>query len=171
MKPSDPSKEEVMARINERYGSLTNPSFHWVQGECDRDAYKSLRTTLAEHFDMEDITDLNSDVSFGYELGSKRQARAWTIRLSMLGPYAMIYRHDGYLQNTIMDGPDDIQTSEEKLLVETCRAEGCAVLSFDLLSVPVPLRLFDAAPDRVRVYQALFSDVDFLPGEYEQSRK
>lgn len=166
-----PTKDEVLRRVIERYGSLERPDFHWVQIAYDRDPYADLRRKLSERFDLTDITDLNSDVSFAYELRSREGDGAWTLRLSMVAPYAALIRHAPRMPaEAIVDGPRDAKSGAETFIVEACHSVGCEVLHRDVLGLPVRLRLFETAPERVRAYQALFSDIDFLPGEYGGAR-
>jgi hypothetical protein len=155
----------------ERYGSLETPTFHWVLDEYKRDPYEAVRRNLGSKFELVDVTDLNSDVSFAYDLRSKHSLEAWTLRLSMVGPYATVIRHEGPPAEAILDGAGGARTDEERAVVDACQTAGCDVLSRQILGSPVALRLFDTSPERVRFYQALFSDVDFLPGEYEQDRQ
>jgi hypothetical protein len=128
-----------------------------------------LRGELSRVFDLKDVTDLNYDVSFGYELRAKEDTRkAWTLRLSMVGPYSVLIRHSPpHPSAAIVNGPADATSADEQLIVRQSQSFGFDVLSRELLNIPVSLRLFATAPERVRVYQALFSDDDFLPGEYE----
>lgn len=163
--------DEILPRVVARYGSMEKPDFHWVKAEYDRDPFVALRAALGSRLEVTDVTDLNSDVSFAYDLKSRGGDGVWTLRLSMVGPYATLIRH---LPPTpieaIVNGPRDARPPTETLVAEACTNVGYELLPRDLLGVPVKLRLFETAPERVRVYQALFSDVDFLPGEYHATR-
>lgn len=162
------TRDDVLRVVIERYGSLEQPDFHWVKLEYDRDPYAELRETLAARFDLTETTDVNSDVSFVYELRSREGEGVWTLQLSLAGPYAVLIRHQSATPTeAIVDGPRDAISGDEKFIVDACQSVECEVLQREILSLPIELQLFDTEPERVRAYQALFSDVDFLPGEYE----
>jgi len=165
------SSDEVLRHVIEKYRSLEKPDFHWVREEYERDPFAALRAALGSRFDVADVTDLNSDVSFAYDLKPIEGDGKWTLRLSMVGPYATLVRHQPRTPSeTIVDGPADARSPFESLVLEACASAEYELLSRDVLRLPVKLRLFETSPERVRVYQALFSDVDFLPGEYGETR-
>jgi len=154
--------------VSDKYVSLERPDFHWVQSAYERDPFVDLRRALSARFEVTDVTDLNSDVSVGYELTPKVGEGKWTLRLSMVGPYAALIRHASRTPaEVIVDGLEDASSLDEAFIAQVSASAGCELLGRELLRTPVELRLFDTAPGRVRVFQALFSDVDFLPGEYD----
>lgn len=164
--------DDLRKLVIERYGSLDEPSFHWVGPEYDRDSFGSLRSRLETTFAVEDITDLNSDVSFGYWLDARFAAHPrLTLRLSLVGPYAVLLRHKGPPPEVVVDGEDDCRPGPEAFVCSQLAEHGIEILDREQISSPVPLALFETEIGRVRMYQALFVDTDFLPGEEFQRRR
>jgi hypothetical protein len=155
--------DEVMEWIRTAYGSLEQPCFGFIQAAASDPRYRELRTMLAERFELQRDTDLNSDVSFGYVLhiGVER----WVLRVSMVGPYAMLLRLHQPGDDLPVANSDPSSSEAERQLIDAVERSGFRLLDRDLLSQPVPLTLFNTAADRTRIYQALFVDTDFLPWE------
>jgi hypothetical protein len=90
----------------------------------------------------------------------------------MVGPYAVLIRHaPEHPERMLVDGPRDCTGALEEFVARALEHSGVELLGRAALSSPIPLRLFETAPGRVRIYQALFADTDFLPGEYEESQR
>ncbi|HEY0607521.1 MAG TPA: hypothetical protein VGD58_31675, partial [Herpetosiphonaceae bacterium] len=84
----------ILSHITTTYRSLENPYFFFVNEIVANQPYKALLSHIQEIFDVEEDTDLNVDVSFQYVLS--RDQKLWSLQLSMLGPYAAIWRVVGY---------------------------------------------------------------------------
>lgn len=157
--------EGIFAHVSDRYRSLEAPRFSFVEEALDTNPYLSLLHRVGEHFDCTEDTDPNDDVSFGYVL--RKESRVWVLRLSMVGPYAVVLRRRGdEAMEVIADECGDIVEEEERLL-RLLEAEGLTTLDRDTLLRPIPLRLSNTAPEQVRLYQALFTDTDVVPWEGE----
>jgi hypothetical protein len=157
---------EVIDVIRSVYGSFENPDFHFASEALRRRPYEQVVSQLERIFKAEEDTDVNDDVSFGYVLRSHGQ-REWVLRLSMVGPYAVVLRLSGNgPAEVVSPGAPTLEEQELKLL-QVLSAQGIQVLSQDELMRPVPLSLYNTNPGNVRIYQALFSDTDVLPWEGE----
>lgn len=163
------SSVDLAEVIAKKYGSLSDPDFSWVANAYHEDPAREIREQLEQRLVVSEVTDLNSDVSIAYELSTDARLPArWTIRISLVGPYAAFIRHTPEEPRAMLvDGPADCIDPVEQFVQAVLGASGVELLNRRLLSAAVPLRLFDTARDRVKVYQALFTDNDFLPGEYE----
>jgi hypothetical protein len=155
--------DEVMERIRGAYGSLDEPRFDFVVDAARDPRYRTLIRNLAERYTLDADTDLNSDVSFGCVL--RYGAERWVLRVSMVGPYAMLLRLRGQGGATLVSSPDPSSSEAEQELIGAVEDSGLRLLDRTVLAAPVNLRLFNTAPNRTRVYQALFVDTDFLPWE------
>ncbi len=159
----------IVQAVISRYGSLNSPDFAFAAKLLAEGAWEPLVCELQARLEMEETTDLNSDVSrvFVVKVGGERVA---TLQLSLVGPYGVYFRHAGDVWKEIfLDAADDARTSEEAFVFQRCVANGVTLLGLDTLRWPVRLRLFDTDPERVRLYQALFSDVDYIPGEFHEA--
>lgn len=156
------SAAEIEQQIRERYGSLEQPDFHFVGNESLDGSYEDLISRLAETFAIEEITDPNDDVSLSYVL--RRDGGEWVVQLSLVGPYAVLLRLTRGAAEVVTASVRDLARCE-RLILEELERSGLKVLDRSTLSRPIPLRLFNTAPDSVRLYQALFTDTDVLPWE------
>ncbi|WP_437480734.1 hypothetical protein WME75_36180 [Sorangium sp. So ce1014] len=154
--------------IVDKYKSLESPDFHWVIKEHERKPYRGLEQCLMSRFSVEDITDLNNDVSCVLAISPEGSGVQWTLKISLVGPYAVLLRETGARGwDVYVQAESDARSEDEYWILEACRQHAIEVLRLDVLKTPIGLRLFDTDPERVRLYQALFSDNDYLPGEYD----
>ncbi|MFY0577710.1 hypothetical protein ACN28S_28415 [Cystobacter fuscus] len=158
--------KEIIDVIRSVYGSFENPDFHFVSEALRQRPYKQIASHLERMFKTEEDTDANDDVSFGYILRGHGQ-QEWVLRLSMVGPYAVVLRLSGNgSAEVVSPGAPTLEEQALKLL-QVLSAQGIQVLSQDELMRPVTLSLYNTDPGNVRIYQALFSDTDVLPWEGE----
>ncbi len=75
---------EVMDAIEATYGSLSDPSYSFVERAMSAQPYAECVDRLSNLVDVEDVTDVNDDVSFRYLLS--RGPNEWALNLSMVGP-------------------------------------------------------------------------------------
>lgn len=76
------------------YGAGANRDFGEVLGIWIRKLYEAVRSALTDAVgtDVEDITDPNDEVSFGYLLDD------YVLRLSMVGPFAVLLRREASIR-------------------------------------------------------------------------
>jgi hypothetical protein len=160
---TEKAKEKLVALICEKYKSLDAPDFSFVREALSIQPYAKVIQKIARGFDLEEDTDPNDDVSFGYLLTKEHQR--WMLRISMVGPYAVLFRLDNAesveVLSPIMPGLSAAETSLVVLLSEA----HIQLMDRDTLSLPVPLQLFNTEPENSRLYQALFVDSDVVPWE------
>lgn len=164
MVPAVPDYEDILAHIARRYGSLSTPSWSFAARAIEEGMWDPLVADVRSRVPLEERTDLNNDVSRVFDVGSPGAAAA-TLQVSLVGPYGVYFRHTP--PDLFIDGAHAARTDDESFVVDRCAGHGITLLGRETLSMRVPMLLFDTEPERVRVYQALFTDVDFLPGEYE----
>jgi len=152
----------ILSSMQQRYGSLENPRFDFVETAIDDRPYDALVRELDTHFSVEEDTDPNDDVSFGFLL--RRDTRRWVLRLSMVGPYAALTRLRGHRVFLVDPDRTDLSDVEQEIL-GIVQAHGLTPIDQATLTVRVPLRLHNTDPENVRLYQALFTDTDWLPWE------
>ncbi|WP_437575484.1 hypothetical protein [Sorangium sp. So ce887] len=155
-----------------KYKSLENPDFHWVIKEYERKPYRELEQCLMSRFSVEDITDLSGDVSCVLAISPEGSGVQWTLKISLVGSYAVLLRETGARGwDVYVQCESDARSEGEHWILKVCRQHAIEVLRLDVLKTPIGLRLFDTDPERVRLYQALFSDNDYLPGEYDAEHR
>jgi hypothetical protein len=149
-----------------RYGSLSEPRFHFVRAALEAHAYRALVDELRSSFDITEETDTNNDVSFSLVL--RKDGGALGLRLSMVGPYAVLLRLPPAGSWEVVDGAAKT-TDAERSILDAVRRFGIEPLDQATLSLPIALDMGDTEPDQCRFYQALFTDNDVLPWEWRAS--
>ena len=160
--PNPPLSNEFLSRIKEVYRSLDEPNFSFVMEATRKRPYEDVISEVVTTLGLasEEYNDPNDDVSFQYHLS--RGDENWAVELSMLGPFAVVARIGEGWDRVLIQNDSSLSELERQLLA-ILRSYGLRLLSREELEQPVPLRLFNAEPGDVRVYQALFSDIDVLP--------
>lgn len=159
--------DEILQRIMSAYGSLFKPTYWFMSRVVAERPYDALIDSIRSQFEVEDDTDVNYDRSFTYVL--QRQRCRWALRLSMVGPYAVVARIDAAWRDILTATTPDVSEAERWLLDKVGAAK-LRLLSRRELERPVALRLYDVEPENVRIYQALFEESDILPWDLETLR-
>ena len=157
-------KESILKEISLTYKSLSEPNFSFVDKAISSNPYRDIVTEIGKKFLIEDIADTNDDVSFRYKLSMK--TKTWILEISMVGPYAVLLKEKNEYEYKIVDS--DLCMLEESKIISLCRQGNIVFLKRHDLEVPVDLKLFNADPENVCIYQALFSDVDVLPWAHQE---
>ncbi|MFH8380821.1 hypothetical protein ACH4E7_07750 [Kitasatospora sp. NPDC018058] len=93
-RPGDSNQEAriegYLDRARLTYGTLEDPDFSFTARAFNEQPYRDLVAKLAEIVKVEDMTDLNDNTCFDYGLIQRRAE--WKLKLSMVGPYAMLTR-------------------------------------------------------------------------------
>jgi hypothetical protein len=154
---------EMLSQIRSQYGSLETPNFSFVNEAISGRPYEEVIAEIGKYFTVEEDTDPNNDVSFGYFIVRNRQQ--WILRLSMIGPYAMLLRQNGVEKYQVLSTTLEDLTGFEKQIIEVISEKGINLLDREAMSKPIAIRLFNTKEENARVYQALFTDSDVLPWE------
>lgn len=152
-------EEIIMQDIKVAYGSLEEPNFIFKQRNYSSRPYNNIVSKLSSEFEVEEDTDLNADVS--QQLTVKHKDGSCAVELSLVGRYAVLLRvFDGC---TPMVLTDQNSNEYERKIIDIVEKNDVKILPQEVLEEKIELRLFYTERDRVCVYQALFSDTDFLP--------
>ncbi len=158
----------IRALIVEKYKSLEEPRFSFVDEALAARPYDPVALELLSWFWVFEDTDTNYDVAFEYLL--RDQEQAWRLELSMLGRYAALLRTGAEnLSVVIAPGRDDFLPREEWLLGFLQR-KSITVLPQEILATPLPINLTNAELDDACIYHALFTDIAAKPWEPWQPR-
>lgn len=159
--------QQILKRIESKYGSWEDPMFHFVKEALDSGEWDGLIERVRALAETEDLTDPNTEACRTLAVLKDGTHHA-TLQLSFVGPYGVFYRRKAGPLGDIFIVDDESTTGElERTIVRLCKEGAVLLLGKEILNIPLRLTLFDSAPERVRVYQALFTDGDYLPGEYE----
>jgi hypothetical protein len=155
--------EQILAHVRESYGDVGSPNFSFVSKAIAEQRYSDLVSELRKKFQIEEDTDSNYDVSFGYIL--KKDSALWVLRISMVGPYAVLLRlkDRGAGAVEVVSPYATILTDDEKWIKKALDRAGLELLNRGELETPVQMALTIASPGNVKLYQVLFTDTDFLP--------
>ena len=162
------SVEAVVQSVVATYRVLDDPQFWFVEDSVARDPYRRMASQLKILFDVEEDTDPNDDVSFGYILtrkGAPQSGARWILRASMVGPWAILLREAPGGPPILVSERTPSPSEDESSIRTIVAGWGLNLLDEDLLTRRVPLRLPNAEEDDATLYQALFTDSGFLPWE------
>ncbi|GAA2790497.1 hypothetical protein GCM10010441_14540 [Kitasatospora paracochleata] len=152
------ARRELMARVRDAYGDPARPQRAFARTVERTRPYAPLVAELAALGELTDDTDINCEVCFSYLLEADP---ALVVRLSMVGPYALLgrARADGGLD---LVGPDaDDSGPVEPEVLRLLARHGLKLLSPAQLTDPVDLALPDVG--RPTVYSALFAPEEETP--------
>ncbi|MBI1924049.1 hypothetical protein HYR99_07340 [Candidatus Poribacteria bacterium] len=157
--------KEIMTFIEQKYKSFDFPDFSFVEKEMSTRPYQAVVGELRNIVELKEDTDANDDVSFSYLLvkGNKR----WSLNISMIGPYAVLMLMNHSRSFEIVHPEDEELSQLENEIAKILQKHSITLLPQYLLEYPVPLQLYNTEPENVKVYQALFTDTDILPWEWQ----
>lgn len=156
--------QKMLDVIERRYGTSGEPYFEFVERSITEQPYARLLHQLSEKFVIEDITDVNYDVSFVFVLQQIRLS--YILRLSMLGNYGLLMKSDLGSKGYWSISTENLFDSNEEAIIKALQKNNVELLDQETLELPVKIKLFNTAPEDVRVYQALFCDNDVLPWRF-----
>jgi len=149
--------DSILREIVTKYGSLEEPDFAFQSSVIATRPFAPLLDELLVHFFVRDTTRGYQDAGFTYVLRHNHQE--WTLQLSMVGRYGVLFRN-GDAGHSLIEPMEIDESREENLILHLARKYRVALLGENILAKPVRLRLFYTVPQNVRVYHALFSEVE-----------
>lgn len=151
---SSSQADEIIEKAARVLGSIESPDFTRIRFDARR--YARLIVALSEGFWIRDISEANTDIcSVLVVRPSKGELqKEYVIFVSNVGDYSFI------MPVGDADAADDCNL---KTLFALVGSAGLEVLSRDVLSAPVKAMTFYS--DRPRLFNIIFSDLDYLPWE------
>jgi len=146
--------------VRVRYGSLEAPNFQWTRDAFDANPHEPIVDALRARFEVRDLTDPNDDVCVNLAIDGPGSAE-WQVYVSLVGPFVAVTRGDP-AGARVVSGPDG-GDSADQALVDALSAAGLEVLSRAVLETPIDMPMFNAEPDDVCLFNALFTDADMRP--------
>lgn len=153
--------EDILEQLKSIYGSLEDPEYFKINEVMEQRPYDQLVRELANYFRVEEITDVNEDVSFQYELSHGDEE--WLLELSAVGKYVAFSRYGERGERLLVTSESNNLTPPERQVTDLLRRHGLRVMDQSDLDVPIQMNLFVTDSGKVRLYHALFSDNDSLP--------
>jgi len=153
--------DTIKAQVLDKHRSLEKPDFHFRWDVINHRPYTRLIDELLTHFFIKDVTDLNQDGSFVYLIEQDRD-RQWKLQISMVGPYAVLFRLAQPLP-TLIDESVLKGSDTEIVILRILLKHHVQLLDEPTLIERFPLKLDYADDQNVRLYQVLFTDTDSLP--------
>ena len=158
------SKEgDLDNKILQKYRSLEQPRLDFVREEFLRDPYRELIEVLAKLADVEEDTDLNTDVSFGLRL--KSGVDMFFVQLSMVGPFACVLQIKDSATALVEPNETSDLSPLGAELIKSVLNYGLEILGSEDLEKKIPLRKANFDPDKIKYYNVLFSYEELLPWE------
>ena len=150
-------QEDLVRRVRSAYQDLRRPRRGFVSTAFRERPYQDLVSELeiALGTEVVDDTDINSDVCFSFQIGSGGPI---LLRLSMVGPYAMVQVDRGSGEAGIIASLADCRSDLERSLVTVLTRHGILLLSPDRLAAGIDLAL--PGIGAATVYNALFCPED-----------
>ena len=161
MQPTD-DLSSIQHDILAAYGDLESPSFCFAQERREQQWHAPIVRAIFERFDGEDVTTLDDEVCLSV-LVRPRGAKdnRWSVRLSLVGPYALVTRITGRADRWLVSKDD--ADHDELELMRLVKEGGLRIVASSVLRQPIALRTPSLPPDQVTVYNALFTDFSLFP--------
>jgi hypothetical protein len=155
-----PSSTLIQA-VRQAYGSLEEPNYSFVQSALATNPYRELIQRLAQHFTIEETTDVNDDVSFRYVL--RHPPATWSLDLSMVGPFGLLMRLSETNEHAVVTGETELVGRRERSLAASLATAGIQLLPRSALEERIDLRRPLEDGEETLLYHALISDEPLLP--------
>ncbi len=132
------------------YGSLQAPNYAFVDRTLRQRPYRALVAALEQVVAVEEITEPNYDVSFGYVLGERA---AYLLHLSMVGPFAALFPlgPNRTMGAALVRADSEIAETVLRLLSQ----HGLVVIDAPTLSLSTEVKDLNSGQD-LSIYEALF---------------
>ena len=150
----------IADKIIEKYGSVENPERSFVSKSIESNVYRTLVNEITATCQLEEITDINEDVSFRYLLAVTDHT--WVLELSMVGAFATLMRVTDPKKTSLVIKPGN---ELEEQLISLLEKYEIQLLSLECLKQRFDFNLNSTDTDKARLYQILFSDIEILPWE------
>ena len=131
--------DNIINDIKTKYQSFEKPNFTFVSKMVDRNPYREFIEGLKTYCEIEDITDINYDVSFVYILNCSSQQ--YMLQLSMVGRYAALYRLSSEREMLIIDPKEVVVEPIVKTVINALEKEDIALLDEQMLDSELNIKV------------------------------
>jgi hypothetical protein len=162
--PRTPLMTKIIEAMQVSYKSISDPDFSFIRREPPSDVTEMLNSLAEKGFVVKAYTDAGTDVSFVY--GLERETKAWRLRISMLGKFAVLFRLNRKIRVELITD-SSAPNQYEQQIIKAIKDKRHALLPQTILKCPAPMtRLRNIEnSDRFTItyWHTLFSDQRGLP--------
>ena len=153
--------EDILTALHACYGRLDEPNFRKVYITLNTAPYQSLIDTLrSDGIDIVDTTGFNDDVSI--QLILEKSGDQLSLSLSGVGPFAALIGQDSAQRYFWVTEPAKAPTPLAVTVARMVQQAGFRLLDRSLVIQPIAMTWYDGSTE-VLLYQALFTDTDWVP--------
>jgi hypothetical protein len=151
-------KSTWIALLEAKYKNLKAPNYSFVLDEIGKNPYAKVVEDIRRGFSINEDTDENTDISFGYVL-SLAPGRDFLLRISMIAPYAFLakIKERGSTSQPIVR--ENTQDAMELDVLKILESHGISMFDEKSLKIGVP----DSGKDSKSLYQWMFVDEEIPP--------
>lgn len=155
------SIDNVIEDIRSAFRNQKSPDYSFVEKQLKKKPYNLSENSLECSYAIREITDINEDHSFRYVL--KNNDKELVLEISMVGKYAcVLIKHN--TNNYRLSTSKHLSLHHQELY-KFLKNNELIILPKEILEQPYSLNLNFADNENVKIYQALFTDTDYLPWE------
>lgn len=131
--------DNIINDIKTKYQSLEKPNFSFVSRIVDVNPYMEFIEGLKAYCGIEDITDINYDVSFVYILNCSNQQ--YMLQLSMVGRYAVLYKLSSEREMRVIN-PKEVEVEPiVKTVINACEKGNIVLLDEQILDSEINIKV------------------------------
>lgn len=145
---------KMLRDIELAYGSLTKPSYHFVEKANHVFAETFIHAMRREGYKVEETTDLNDDIAFTFYVAMENYS--WTVQISIIGMYCIVMEIDSNGKITFNN------YSQTAILEGLLQNFGATILTKSDAEHRIN---FGDNNSKKSLYSILFTDTDSLPWE------
>ena len=151
--------DRILLALRQAYRDFEHPEYHFVGKALAAGQYDDFVELLAKEFSVSDHREPNTDVA--RKLRIVAIEGVWILWLSYIGPFACLLEERSMQLVLAENGTARVAVRVR----EACQLAGLELLDADTLERMIPMTLYVTKHENVRVFHALFSDIDVLPWE------
>jgi hypothetical protein len=131
--------DRIIQDIQIKYKDFTNPDFRFISKIVDKNPYVNIINEIKRHCKVEEITDINYDVSFVYVLDCLD--KQYMLQLSMVGRYATFYRLTSERKMVLIDKIGVKSEFIEKEVIDSLEKNNMILLNEQLLECEINIKV------------------------------
>jgi hypothetical protein len=131
--------DKIMDDIQIKYKDFTKPDFRFVSKIIDKNPYVNFINEIKHYCKIEEITDINYDVSFVYVLDCLD--KQYMLQLSMVGRYATFYRLTSERVMLLIDKSEVESEFLDKEVINSLEKNNIILLNEQMLEYEINIKV------------------------------